>query len=355
MFKKEIIILVLLSILCTYSKSICQQQQQSETCLQQLNRAMAKPSGFWRFTFDSTITSIPPEIIRLNELEDVRFEYSSISDLPDSFFSLPLKKVVFMGTRNLNLRNVLIKFAQCPTLEFLGFGYMNIDRLPEEIGLLQKLKFLGLWGNHLSTLPVSIGNIVTLEGIALTGNSIDSFPETIQKLSHLEFVGLDGNNLKQLPSNFLKLPSLKDINLARNPGLNVDTVLAQLMRYKIVEISLQECAMKNLPATIGHFNQLTWLDLGTNQLTELPTEILQLQGLVHLLLENNRLKYLPEEIGRLSNLRYFELGSNQLAVLPKSLDTLSNQLVELSLRKNKFSEEEKQRIMSVFGKAVSWY
>lgn len=355
MIRHKIILLMLLLTFCTYSKSLCQQQEYHETCLQRLHDAMEKPTGVLFFTFDSTITAIPPEIIKLHQLEDVRFEYSSITDLPDNFFSLPLKSVVFMGTANLDIQNVLVKFAKCSTLEFLGFGNMNLNTLPEEIGLIRQLKSLGLWGNNLSTLPASIGNITALEAIALTGNSIVSFPETIQKLAHLEFVGLDGNNLQQLPINFLKLPSLKEINLARNPTLNVDTVLAQLVRYTMKDISLRECAIKILPATIGNFKELIWLDLEDNQLTELPAEILRLQELIHLLVEHNKLKYLPEEMGRLSNLRYFELGSNQLTALPKSLDKLSDLLVTLSLRENNFSDEEKQRITSVFGKAVSWY
>lgn len=357
MLKRKMILFVLLALLtsCLHSTSFCQEQETSQTCSQLLKEAIEKPFGVLWFTFDSTITSIPPEIIRLHQLEDVRFEYSSITDLPDNFFSLPLKSVVFMGTTSLDIQSVLVKFAKCPTLEFLGFGYMNIDTLPEEIGLLHQLKFLGLWGNKLSTFPSSIGNMIALEGIALTDNAIDSLPETIQKLSRMEFIALDGNNLQQLPVNFLTLPSLKDINLARNPTLNVDTVLAQLTRYTMVDISLRECAIKILPATIGRFTQLERLDLSDNQLSELPTEILNLQKLVHLYINHNKLSHLPEEIDTLSNMKYLELGSNQLTVLPMSLDRLSQQLISLSLWKNNFSEEEKQRINLIFEKSVHWY
>lgn len=357
MLKRKTILFVLLVLLipCLHSTSFCQEQETYQTCSQLLKEAIEKPFGVLWFTFDSTITSIPPEIIKLNQLEDVRFEYSSITDLPDNFFSLPLKRVVFMGTTSLDIQNILVKFANCPTLEFLGFGYMNLDTLPEEIGWIRQLKSLGLWGNNLSTLPVSIGNLTALEGMALTDNSIDSFPETIQKLSHLEFVGLDGNNLQQLPLNFLKLPFLKEINLSRNPKLNLDSTLAQLSLYELVDIALRECAIKTLPATIGRFTQLERLDLSDNQLSELPTEILKLQELVHLYINHNKLNHLPEEIGTLSKMKYLELGSNQLTALPKSLDRLSNQLVGLSLWKNNFSEEEKQRISAIFAKSVHWY
>lgn len=355
MFKRKIILFVLLLTFCTYSKSLCQQQESHETCLQRLHNAMEKPTGVLWFTFDSTITSIPPEIVRLYELEDVRFEYSSITNLPDNFFSLPLKRVVFIGTTSLDIQDILVKFSNCPTIEFLEFGGMELDKIPEEIGLLHQLKFLVVWGNNLSTLPASIGNMTALEGIGLSNNSIDSLPETIQNLSKIEFVSLEGNDLKQLPINFLKLPFLKELNLARNPKLNLDSTLAQLSLYELVDISLRECAIKILPATIGHFAQLRRLDLSDNQLSELPAEILQLQELVHLLVEYNRLKYLPREIGRLSNLRYFELGSNQLTALPKSLDRLSNQFVSLSLWKNNFSEEEKQRISAIFATSVHWH
>ncbi|MEM9543310.1 MAG: COR domain-containing protein, partial [Cyanobacteria bacterium P01_E01_bin.42] len=86
----------------------------------------------------------------------------------------------------------------------------------------------------------------------------------------------------------------------------------------------------------GQLENLTQLDLRSNQLKELPSEIVQLQNLTQLDLRSNQLKELPSEIGQLENLTQLDLRSNQLKELPSEIVQLQN-LNQLDLYANQFS------------------
>jgi Leucine-rich repeat (LRR) protein len=58
--------------------------------------------------------------------------------------------------------------------------------------------------------------------------------------------------------------------------------------------------------------RLTELNLSSNSLTEIPTEVFELEWLETLNLASNQLTSVPESISRLTNLSYFNLGSNPL-------------------------------------------
>ena len=80
-------------------------------------------------------------------------------------------------------------------------------------------------------------------------------------------------------------------------------------------------------------HRLTFLYLGGNRLTHIPSELGQLSSLSALILCGNQLQFLPKELTKLSNLQSLRLHDNQLQTLPQGLMKLTN-LRELSLRNN---------------------
>ena len=80
-------------------------------------------------------------------------------------------------------------------------------------------------------------------------------------------------------------------------------------------------------------HRLTFLYLGGNRLTHVPSELGQLSSLSALILCGNQLQFLPKELTKLSNLQSLRLHDNQLQTLPQGLMKLTN-LRELSLRNN---------------------
>ncbi|GFR99434.1 leucine rich repeat protein [Elysia marginata] len=78
-----------------------------------------------------------------------------------------------------------------------------------------------------------------------------------------------------------------------------------------------------IPVAIGHFNQLTSLQVKGCNLTSIPWSFVYLKKLVCLDLSDNRLQYLPSFIGSLANLQRLNVENNQLLVLPTALLQLS--------------------------------
>jgi len=99
---------------------------------------------------------------------------------------------------------------------------------------------------------------------------------------------------------------------------------------------LDEISWESVGYQFNENNQVIGLGLQNCKLTELPTEITQLQNLQDLKINYNQLRTLPPEIGQLQNLQGLGLNSNQLSSLPPEIGQLQN-LQFLSLYSNQLS------------------
>ncbi|MGX9728387.1 MAG: COR domain-containing protein [Candidatus Electronema sp. VV] len=79
-----------------------------------------------------------------------------------------------------------------------------------------------------------------------------------------------------------------------------------------------------LPSEICQLTSLTELDLSRNNLTSLPLKICQLTNLIEISLSYNQLTVLPSEICQLKNLTYLDLSSNRIIALPPEICQLKN-------------------------------
>jgi hypothetical protein len=102
-------------------------------------------------------------------------------------------------------------------LKILKLERVNLESIPEEIGLLKNLEVLYLGNNeHLTKTPSNIGELSNLKELHLNNIGLDSIPEWISDLENLEILYLNGNNISYLPSNLVKLKKLKVLGLSRN-------------------------------------------------------------------------------------------------------------------------------------------
>jgi Leucine-rich repeat (LRR) protein len=79
------------------------------------------------------------------------------------------------------------------------------------------------------------------------------------------------------------------------------------------------------------------LNLGYQKLTEVPTEVFQLQNLTGLNLSGNQIVKIPDAISQLQNLTGLNLSGNQIVKIPDAISQLQN-LILLSLYNNKNSK-----------------
>ena len=69
---------------------------------------------------------------------------------------------------------------------------------------------------------------------------------------------------------------------------------------------------------------LVSLNLGGNQLPQVPTGVDSLSILTSLSLEKNKLKTLPDSLGKCTSLTYLDVSQNELNWLPDSLKNLKS-------------------------------
>jgi leucine-rich repeat protein SHOC2 len=258
----------------------------------------------------------------------------------------------------------------------------NIDTLPESIGELTELTELHLENNQLTNLPESIGKLTNLTKLYLQSNQLIDLPEILANLTNLTNLEINGNPFTDL-SILKKIQYLKglkikifDVYLPHRywtkfsewePEWLLDEDNAEIRRVLIAQLGypriwkelfeitpnnrLQDNSidklsrfklnlggnqLTNLPEGIKKFIELTSLYLHHNWLTDLPDSIGNLVNLTELDLGNNQLTSIPDSIGNLVNLTELDLGNNQLTSIPDSIGNLVN-LTELDLGNNQLT------------------
>ncbi|CAB3986484.1 scribble homolog isoform X1, partial [Paramuricea clavata] len=87
-------------------------------------------------------------------------------------------------------------------------------------------------------------------------------------------------------------------------------------------LELRENLIKFIPVSLSFLTKLERLDLGCNELEDLPDIIGSLPELVELWLDGNLLRTLPMEIGNLKRLQIFDCSENRIEYLPDEISGL---------------------------------
>jgi Leucine-rich repeat (LRR) protein len=221
-----------------------------------------------------------------------------------------------------NLLSIPAEIGNLINLKKLEIGYNNLKTLPAEIGKLTNLKSLTLWNNNLSSIPAEIGNLKNLEKLDLPG-ALESLPAEIGKLTNLKI--LTYNYIAGIPEASGNLKNREELNL---PG-----------------------ALESFPPEIGNLVNLQYIELGNNKITELPREIVNLEGLsIHgldeLLLDSISKSYL-EDISVIVGVPY-KKGRDKVIIL-KDGDWEIARNEDISAKtKNKYNDKEN-------GKVIIWW
>jgi len=134
---------------------------------------------------------------------------------------------------------------------------------------------------------------------------------------------------------------------------DIPSEVFDLEHLEVLNLSWNE--ISTLPESIARLQNLNTLNLFNNQLSTLPESIARLQNLNTLNLSDNRLSTLPEVITRLHNLTHLNLTGNQLSTLPEAITRLKN-LNTLNLFNNQLSTlpESIARLQNLNSLNLAW-
>ncbi|MEE9425687.1 MAG: leucine-rich repeat domain-containing protein [Methylococcales bacterium] len=348
---------------------------------------------------DNELKEIPSFLVELENLKHLDLSKNHIKETPEFLSNLKHLKVINLESNQIS--NFTRNISQLTSLTHLNLASNEIRVLPKHIKSLQNLETLNLGKNAIVVLSKEIGELHKLKNLSLTLNDIDELPSSLYHLSNLEMLDLsycytkisdDIENLtkltelnisrnslkkvsasilklknlkklnlretsiKELPENFSKLTELEWLDLGANHFNTIPKVLADLKKLKYLEMFL--CRITQIPDYIRDFKNLkelridgndikkiqniifpalTSLDLNNNDLTEIPSSVMDIKSLEELDLGSNDITTIPNEIGKLVNLKSFEIGGyeSKISSVPKEFSKLKA-LTKLDLSSNEF-------------------
>jgi Leucine-rich repeat (LRR) protein len=206
-----------------------------------------------------------------------------------------------------------------------------------DIPRITNLTTLDLSKNALQTLNPKICLLVSLKSLNLEQNQLPSGSlVSIAKLSKLQTLSVGGNRLGRHAASET---TRREASTSEAFPANLPSGLKQL---KVDSNFLSSVPRPILSVTL---TKLEKLDLSSNHLATIPTDISNLVALVELNMDNNVIVSLPDEIGTLKKLKGLSLRGNCISVdstnwssknpqpLPKSLFA-DTPLIDLNLHGN---------------------
>ncbi|KAF8410822.1 hypothetical protein HHK36_003359 [Tetracentron sinense] len=237
--------------------------------------------------------SIPESLGNLSKLVTLDLSSNLLSgSIPGSLGNMQSLKTLSLGPNRLS-GPIPNELGNITKLQYLGLRDNNLSGdLPQGLGNLRRLEsFLMLSNNITGELPGTLANLTSLRAFSVMGNSLSGrIPDFIQNWTKLTSLTIMGNNFEgPLPLNISKLARLKELwvsDLGSSqiffPPLSDLTNLNSLI--------LRNCSIAGqIPAYIGNFQSLRYLDLSFNNLTgEIPNSISKL-GLTNAYFTRNML------------------------------------------------------------------
>ena len=194
----------------------------------------------------------------------------SFSDFPHEIWHLGLTNLTW-----LQLPGGTITSEQCSKhlpklthLKKLVLIDQEIDRIVDEVGLLEELNVLCLTGNKIKEIPDFIFKMISMTKLILVENYIEKIPPEIGLLTNLTDLVLTYNKISVLPKEIGELWGLDYFVLDENKIRVLPDTIQNLTSLK--ELSFNDNKITRLPASIGNLTQLDILEFAKNPPFSLP-------------------------------------------------------------------------------------
>jgi len=154
-------------------------------------------------------------------------------DEPNSVSKISIGKLPWLKRLDLSnnfLTSLPPEIIYLEKLEELVLSNNQFDYFPLVISQLNSLRLVNLNHNWLSSLPPRIEKLPNLETILLSGNRLRNLPTQIGNLSNLKTLDLSNNNLTDLPDTIIKLRNLNRLDLHENQLSIPLEILAKIER-----------------------------------------------------------------------------------------------------------------------------
>ncbi|MCS7005725.1 MAG: leucine-rich repeat domain-containing protein [Cytophagales bacterium] len=161
------------------------------------------------------------------------------------------------------------------------------------------------------------------------------------------------NVLNDLPPHAEELGMLMSLNLFNNRFTKLGKNIAENHPF-LVYINLMSNQISEISPEIAQLELLTELNLSENQLQTIPTAVCRLKNLKVLILSSNKINSIPNELKNLTFLEVLDLSSNQLTNVPPVLCEMKH-LKELMLTANHIDKKQIEQLQKTLSSTKIYF
>jgi Leucine-rich repeat (LRR) protein len=242
-----------------------------------------------------------------------------------------IKSLFFMEQDR--LEEIEIDSARLPSVKEVIFCRCSFQKLPRLLHLFPHLQRLSLLKCGIRRIDESIGDFKMLRDLEIIENHpVPEFDISREILgcTKLQRVKLQGY-LTEIPAVIWALKGLKHLDLGLNDIENLPPEIGKLTYLHTFQMPQNK--LTTVPRELGNLRYLHTLDLSANKISSIPTGLNGLKNLTSLKLHTNRIREIPEFVKGLKKLKTLELGANRISSYHQELADLK-ELQVFSLNKN---------------------
>lgn len=221
--------------------------------------------------------------------------YKVLLDYIDQAAKDNWQNLVLMGTARSSYN---IKFKDTDFIHHIIINetILRDKKLPSEIGKLKYLRKLAIHFLDMETLPDEIGMLISLEETSFRYNHLSELPNSCSNLKKLRSIDISINNFSTFPSAICNMTNLESINIGNNSIKSLPPRIGRLVKLR--ELVLTDNKLKTFPDSIGSLRKLEVISAGENDIASLPPSMKDLKSLKLLILDNSPLVIPPEILAR---------------------------------------------------------
>lgn len=285
---------------------------------------------------NNDIKFLPEFMGDLRKIEFIYAQHNDIDKLPDFEGCEHLQE---LHISNNFITEIPEKFCEkLPSLKVLDLRDNKIEKLPDEIAMLQSLMRLDLSNNSIYSLPTALCTLTHLVSLQVEGNPIRSIRRDIiacgtqRVLKTLRDRCGDGlgsvvkvEQTATIPEKpFPDIYQLKKTRSLALCGKNLakvpDDVFLDAKNAEISIVDLSKNKLKQLPEGLSCLGpMISELNLNANLLTEVQPFVSQFSHIKYLNLSCNHLETLPDEVGLMITMREINIANNRFQTFPKCI------------------------------------
>lgn len=245
---------------------------------------------------------VPKEVYRFKNLKELVLAENNLKSIPKKIWKL--KKLEKLDLSKNELEDSFLNIRRNRHLKILNVQFNYLSKAPRKMHKLKDLHLLLLGNNLLTSFKdQKLRRMSSLRVVNLYNATLDDLPASIKKWRNIEELDLYHNHMQMVDFDFSELPHLKVLALSHNRLWKIPDGISDLKKLEFLYLHHNLIdKITSLPENLKH------VDLGYNNLLEVPGCIIKLQSLEELELSEIQLEKLPK-----------------LALFPESLKVLSLQ------------------------------